>query len=412
MTVGSSVVRRASCVLAESTGGAALLSCLQRLDADAHYEPVAQPRHCTNSACLCGHFVVLNGHRINAGHVRLDGEALDVSKVCARLASTPCCCCKHSKPRKSVDRGGGSRHCHYCGSTAHLRRDCSFGESLERSQQFLRCDTGGCFVRRIVVPLHRARTDFSLDDLLLGRVDVAARLMTSALVCSQRLRHNTELWLSFLGDDAAPTSVCVTGGLVRHLHPAESANAARLRRALDELLPGLPAAELAHAKRDFDLRGFRILRCGLDGALAEALALARGGGVQAPLLLLVQGAPPLAQVLGEMSRGGSLEEVVVLLGDDVGLSDAEASHAEAVAGAGAPIWRASVGAGCLLASQCVVLLHHYLDQLHECPERLWAPPSEADARAAWQLKRRAKRQAARGRVLPEPAEAQTRLAEV
>ena len=38
-----------------------------------------------------------------------------------------------------------------------------------------------------------------------------------------------------LTGDAEPTTVCVTGGLVRGLHPCESLTAARLKRALDEL---------------------------------------------------------------------------------------------------------------------------------------------------------------------------------
>ena len=75
------------------------------------------------------------------------------------------------------------RHCNFCGSTAHLMRGCTFGSSLAREQQFLRCDkcpgapTSQCFVRRFVVPLHRARADFALDDLREGRIDLAARLV-------------------------------------------------------------------------------------------------------------------------------------------------------------------------------------------------------------------------------------------
>lgn len=109
------------------------------------------------------------------------------------------------------------RHCNFCGSTKHLMRGCTMGSSLAREHQFLRCGTAlpmPCFVRRFVVPLHRARADFDLDDLREGRIDLAARLVVAALVCSQRLRHNTQLWLPLLGD-AEPLTLCVTGGLVR-----------------------------------------------------------------------------------------------------------------------------------------------------------------------------------------------------
>ena len=49
------------------------------------------------------------------------------------------------------------------------------------------------------------------------------------------------------------------------------------------------------AEDEFDLRGFRFVPGGLDAAVAEALTLARADGSRAPLLLLVQGAPPLPQ---------------------------------------------------------------------------------------------------------------------
>jgi hypothetical protein len=152
-------------------------------------------------------------------------------------------------------------------------RACTLGASLCRESQFLRC-APQCFIRRFIVPLHRARSDFQLDDLREGRIDLAARLVTSTLVCSQRLRHNAQLWLPLLGDDE-PTTVCVTGGLVRRLHPSELPTAERLRRALDELREGGAAAGTPPEQLDHDLRGFRLLRGGLQTALEEALRQAR-----------------------------------------------------------------------------------------------------------------------------------------
>ena len=79
----------------------------------------------------------------------------------------------------STYRGSGPprpkpvRHCNFCGSTKHLMRGCTMGSSLAREHQFLRCATAlpmPCFVRRFVVPLHRARADFDLDDLREGRI--------------------------------------------------------------------------------------------------------------------------------------------------------------------------------------------------------------------------------------------------
>jgi hypothetical protein len=68
-------------------------------------------------------------------------------------------------------------------------------------------------------PLHRAAPDFdpSLPLKEQGRVDVACRCTSAALLRSQSVRHNTELRLSFRGERA----VCIFGGLVRELAPGE-----------------------------------------------------------------------------------------------------------------------------------------------------------------------------------------------
>ena len=215
----------------------------------------------------------------------------------------------------------GPVHCYYCGSTQHLFRACTFGSSLHRVDQFLTCSPQ-CFVRRFVVPLHRARTDFSLHtSLRTGRIDVAARLVCASLICSQRLRHNTELWLPFLGDEH-PSTLCVTGGTVRGLHPSERSTATRLREFLDgeavcdgeamrsgregmvgECTAADPGGELAAPEAEHDSRGFRRLDGGLAAALTEALSLARDGGTRAPLLLLLEGAPPLPDVLASLLGG-------------------------------------------------------------------------------------------------------------
>ena len=42
---------------------------------------------------------------------------------------------------------------------------------------------------------------------------------------------------------------------------------------------------------------------------------------------------------------------------------------------GGPVLRASLGAGSHLGPHCTVLVQHYLDLIHECPDRLWEPPA-------------------------------------
>lgn len=297
----------------------------------------------------------------------------------------------------------GPQHCHYCGSLEHFVRDCTFGSTLERSQQFLLCSEH-CFVRRFVVPLHRARTDFSLDNIRDGRIDLAARLVTASLVCSQRLRHNAELWLPFLGDEA-PCSMCVTGGLVRGLHPSEHSTATRIRQAIDQRGQGIasgartsPAADSdaeadanlgSYCLENYDLRGFRFIPGGLDEAVGEALRLARADGTHAPLLLLVQGAPPLPEVLRSLDAT-SLRDLTVVLGDDRGISDEEIERVKSIGASvagGGPVLSASLGTGCLLASQCIVIANHYLDGLHDCPSQLWMPSMSAKKRSKQRSKK-------------------------
>ena len=120
---------------------------------------------------------------------------------------------------------------------------------------------------------------------------------------------------------------------MRGLHPCEALTAGRLKRALDELRgegeakeegeeeeeeeeeeegegkedderasPAAVGHNLPQSAVDHDLRGFRVLpRSGFQEALEEALAQARAGDTKAALLLLVQGAPPLPEVLRGLS---------------------------------------------------------------------------------------------------------------
>ena len=449
-----------------------LLEALRSIDAGAALVPNETPRYCNGLvACLCGHHAVLHGHRINIGHASLD--KLGAATVCARIAATKCSCCrglrKVSKHKQNEKREcftcGASGHlvrdcpqsrCSYCGGLGHLARDCTFGTGTSRSQSFMPCGDG-CFVRRLVVPLHRARTDFgATDDPREGRIDLAARLVTASLVASQRLRHNTQLWLPFLGN-APPSTLCVTGGTVRGLHPAERDTVRRFRHAIDSLRGAGDGAEAgggggagggsggtgeeggkeegggeedgedaedddddddeeeedgeggrrcrgARPHPDRSVRGFRLMEgAGLEAALREALTLAREGGTAAPLLILEQGAPPLADVLqGACFSAAALRDLVVVLGDDIGLSEEESAMARRVgaeAAGGGPVLGASFGTGALLASHCIVLLHHYLDGRHDCPPQLWAGPSEEVHKIRRQQRSRRTRRSTRGEAV-------------
>ena len=423
------------------------------------------PRFCTNTHCLCRLVVILNDHRIVMGHLSLDGT-IDVENASLKIIGTPCQCCKLTRTQ-TKQHPSRIITCHYCGREGHVRRECTFGSTLDRSDQFLRCSEP-CFIRRFIVPLHRASSTFDPDVLCDGRVDVAARVLAASLLSSQRIRHNSEVWMPFLGDEYAKC-LCVSGGLVRGVHPSERRIAERMRLAFDRLTPsasGLPdnLDELTASERHA-LRGFRTLSAGFEASLRLALGRSREGGTKAPLILLVQGAPPIADVLRKLTVlppvpsppapsppapslpapsppdpappdpappapeppapappapartlddcRGTLRELVLLVGDDVGLSAEEIEMAERVGAevaGGGPVLRASLGAGALLASHCIVIAHHYLDAIHECPSRLWDASADeyvAKSKANRQRRRRVERQQRRGSFMADAAESLT-----
>ena len=409
---------------------ASLEHALQAIDASATFVVrEGAGRHCTNASCLCNQVVLFRDHQYHLGHVALPETvpaareaAVLAERVRVRIEASSCLCCKQARATAKrqaavahrvcqscqqtghLPRHCPKRRCHYCGSQGHSQRECRFGLGARREDQFLRCSPQ-CFVRRFVVPLHRAHVDFDATNLRGGRVDLACRLLTAALIASQRLRHNTQLWLPFLGDSERPQTLCVSGGAVRSLHPCEDDTAARLRHAFDSLSTG-PAPEAATTSAgglatdnarlapstERDLRGFRVLPADFQVALTEALMDARCGGTAAPLLLLLEGAPPLSNVLADYrASAGVLTDLVIVLGDDRGLTEEEIAMVHDVgtrAGGGGPVICASIGSCSLLASQCIVLVHHYLDAIHNCPSRLWESPTPESRHAARQIGRR------------------------
>ena len=63
----------------------------------------------------------------------------------------------------------------------------------------------------------------------------------------------------------------------------------------------------------------------------------------------------------------------------------------AAAGGGGPVLTASLGTGALVGSHCIIILQHYLDTIHDCPARLWSPPSVDERRSGRHRRRRAAR---------------------
>jgi hypothetical protein len=158
-----------------------------------------------------------------------------------------------------------STRCHYCGRQGHIAKTCPMGQAgcKHPDQLFVFCDKlddvsqppgrtsslaplapplqdcgsdaqgttnsataadSNCFVRRFVVPLSRARPDFTLSDLVDGRLDVACRYASYGIIllcvpCSCGIILCTALHTRPTVNDASPSRVnesrCVSSALMR-----------------------------------------------------------------------------------------------------------------------------------------------------------------------------------------------------
>jgi tRNA pseudouridine-54 N-methylase len=87
------------------------------------------------------------------------------------------------------------------------------------------------------------------------------------------------------------------------------------------------------------------------------------------VLVLSESGEDVGTVLAEEETRIRTGGVIVVLGDNNGLIAAEQQAVAAVAGPeySAYVREVSLGPVPLLASHCIVLVHHYLDGMHVCP---------------------------------------------
>jgi len=247
-----------------------------------------------------------------------------------------------------------------------------------------------------------------------GRFDLVARCITATFSVSFGIRRNTRYCVTLSDRDEAhpPRTVTVDGATVKHLRPAERELGALLLRLLAppgadgnprkltkaqrkgqaSAAPrgngkgkGPPTAAMgpaeiaaAQARSRRCLVGLaasphtfeQSVRAAVDGTEGAA------AGVP-PVLLLLDEAAPLIDTVAAGWREHVAGGVVIVLGDNRGLSADEEAFCDSLEAAGdARVVRVSLGPVPLLASQCIVLLHHYLDRLaHTCD--LFAYPDGA-----------------------------------
>ena len=214
-----------------------------------------------------------------------------------------------------------------------------------------------------------ANGQFSVNNLLQGRVDVLCRCATSALWYSNGIRADASLHLS-LGN----TTASVAGAEVRGLAPDEKTFALQLQRALED------DGKAAAAQEGFELREARrqLFAQKSPRNLARRVARAAAKRPPFPAGFAVRRGESLPELVRRLSNnadvvvldeGGAPFEppsgdVVVVVADQLGWAP---GALEGLVEAGAR--KCSLGDRPLLASQCLTLVNHHLDLKDEARRR-------------------------------------------
>ena len=214
-----------------------------------------------------------------------------------------------------------------------------------------------------------ANGQFSVNNLLQGRVDVLCRCATSALWYSNGIRTDASLHLS-LND----TTASVAGAEVRGLAPDEKTFALQLQRALED------DGKAAAAQEGFELREARrrLFAQKSPRNLARRVARAAAKRPPFPAGFEIRRGESLAELVRRLSNntnvvvldeGGAPFEptggdVVVVVADQLGWAP---GALEGLVAAGARA--CSLGDRPLLASQCLTLVNHRLDERDEAKKR-------------------------------------------
>merc|ERR1712086_446602 len=271
--------------------------------------------------------------------------------------------------------------------------------------------------RHFVVLCHKGRWDgnFPVDDLSQGRMDLKARCIQTALFYSYGVRKDSTVTL--LDADTA-RSLAVLGSTAETMRPDE--------RRIGELMQGslcsvplptkleseLSAAAAAAAaapppeqsvsehtaqsrqrQQKHDVKKFANLqkswaskRCGAscgfmvtDGDSLESCIQRRAPGIADKgrvVLLVVEDGKEWHEVKHLVEHA---EQVVCVMGDNVGLLEQEDQTASAMGAV-----RVRLGCVPMLSSHCIVVLHHLLDQI--APPTAWAKLSDVRVHAIEQAK--------------------------
>ncbi len=196
-------------------------------------------------------------------------------------------------------------------------------------------------MRRFVILGHTAplTPEFSLNDLPggAGRIDVLCRAVGAAFFLSHDLRRDVEVSLILQGK----IQIRILGSKVRHLNPDERSPAALIKHALKRL-----QEHGAEGQEEIgSTPGIYVSRCDLPSVLDRLYQL----GAR-PIVLHEEGTPIESFTMPR--------EPAFFLSDHLDFTPAEEEIL-------ADVPRVSLGRIPLHTSQCITIVHHYLDRREE-----------------------------------------------
>ena len=247
------------------------------------------------------------------------------------------------------------------------------------------CGAENCRRRKFLVACSTMREsgDFPLDKLCQGRMDLIARCIREALIKSGAVRRNSVV--SFTHEESG-TAVTVDGAKAYGIRPDERSICMLLRRSLWSACGNVKEGSEYGDVTKSQLRSYR--RRKRDGKpemsgenvgitvrrpqAAEALLrfelrrLQEADDGKTHLIVLHEEGESVETFVSQQ-RTRSIDDkcsFTVLLGDHRGFTSRELEDFRKM---GASVL--SLGMSKLLTSQCITIMHHYLDKVHVCDER-------------------------------------------
>ncbi len=204
-------------------------------------------------------------------------------------------------------------------------------------------------MRRFIVIGHRAVStgDFNLNDLpgSGGRIDILTRCVNSSFFISHDLRRDVELYLIFLGGDAAPKTLRLVGDELRYLNPDERSTGALLRNALVKAVEADRTGGLETSVELNSTPGIYVSNKSFEDVV-------KGCAEKSEIVYLKEDGQNITDL--DLSKTG--QDLTFVLGDDKGMTDEE----EKILAPYSPV-TVSLSPTVLHADHCIILVHGELD---------------------------------------------------